>query len=89
MKALKTRVLRLSSANIIFEDYGVTLTHRERKFKLNVYDIKTTLFDLYDNKFVTKMLYMIPSTAPHRGAIFIVAEYLNTSVYHENLALHL
>ncbi|MGG2385750.1 hypothetical protein ACQUGX_13570, partial [Enterococcus faecium] len=59
-KALKTSVLRLPSANIIFEDYGITVTYREHKFKLNVYDIKTALFDLYNIKFVTKMLYMIP-----------------------------
>ncbi len=57
-------------ADIIFEDYEITLAYREHKFKLNVYDIKTTLFDLYNTEFVTKMLYMIPSTAPHRGAIF-------------------
>ncbi len=73
-------------ADIIFEDYGVTLTYREHKFKLNVYEIKTTLFDIHNIKFVIKMLYMIPSTAPHRGAIFIFAEYSNTTVYRENLA---
>lgn len=76
-------------ADIIFEDYKITLTHRERKFKLNVYDIKTILCDIHNIKFVTKMLYMIPSTAPHRGAFFIVEEYLNTNACHENLALHL
>lgn len=58
-------------ADIIFEDYGITLTHGEHKFKLNVYDIKTTLCDIHNIKFVTKMLYMISSTAPHRGAIFL------------------
>lgn len=50
----------------------MTLTQREHKFKLNVYDIKTTFCDIHNIKFVTKMLYMIPSTAPQRGAIFIV-----------------
>lgn len=58
-------------ADIIFEDYEITLTYREHKFKLNVYDIKTTLFDLYNTEFVTKMLHMIPSTAPQRGTIFL------------------
>lgn len=57
-------------ADIIFEDYGITVTYRERKFKLNVYDIKTTFCDIHNINFVTKMLYMIPSTAPHREGYF-------------------
>lgn len=76
-------------ANINIEDYIIILTYREHKFKLNDYDIKTTLCDIHNIKFVTKMLYIFSCTAPHRGAIFIVAEYLNTSVYRGNLALHL
>ncbi|MGU9511937.1 hypothetical protein ACQXA6_07280, partial [Enterococcus faecium] len=66
-------------ADIIFEDYEITLAYREHKFKLNVYDIKTSLCDIHNIDFVTKMLYMISSTVPHRGAIFIFAEYSNTT----------
>lgn len=67
-------------ADIIFEDYKITLTHGEHKFKLNVYDIKTTFCDIHNIKFVTKMLYMIPSTAPHRGAFFIILHYPSIGV---------
>ena len=57
-------------ADIIFEDYKITLTYGEHKFKLNVYDIKAPLCDIHNINFVTKMLYVIPSTVPLRGAIF-------------------
>ncbi|HGF8407855.1 hypothetical protein [Enterococcus faecium] len=56
-------------ADIIFEDYKITLTHGEHKFKLNVYDIKTTFCDIHNIKFVTKMLYTIPSTALIEGLL--------------------
>ena len=76
-------------ANINIEDYIIILTYREHKFKSNDYDIKTTLCDIHNIKFVTKMLYIFSCTAPQRGAIFIFVEYSNTSAYHENLVLRL
>lgn len=56
------------TVDLIFEDYGFTLTHGERKFKLNVYDIKTIFHAMRNTKFVTKMLYIILCISPHRGA---------------------
>ncbi len=54
-------------ANINIEDYIIILTYREHKFKLNDYAIKTTLCDIHNIKFVTKMLYIFSCTAPQRG----------------------
>lgn len=51
-------------ADIIFEDYLITLTYRERRFNLNVYDIKTIFYDLHAVEFVTKLLYKILCKAP-------------------------